>query len=80
MQHLLGLVVGAGVLVDLGEREVVGRLARLELDHLLDDRLGLGRIVQLVGAVGGDQVLERQLAELLVVGLVRADSFSAAIW
>ena len=70
-QHLFGFVIGASILVDLRQREVIRRLAGLELNHLLDDRLGLGRVVQLVGPVGRHEILERQLAELLVGGIGR---------
>jgi len=42
-------------------------VAGIELDHLLDDGFGLGRIVQLVGAVGRDQVVERQALQLGIV-------------
>ena len=66
LEHLLGLLERAGILVNLGEREVVGRLAGLELNHLLHDGLRFRRIVQLVGAVRRDEILERQRAELLV--------------
>ena len=41
MQGLLGILVSAGVFVDLHQREVVAGLVRLNLHHFLDDRFGL---------------------------------------
>ena len=70
-EHLLGLFVRPGVLVDLREREVVGRFAWIQLNHLLDDRFGLGRVVQLVGAVGRHEVVQGQLTQFLVFRLGR---------
>ena len=76
----LGHLVLARVLVNLGQLEVVRGLVRRQLDHALDDRLGLRRIGQLVGAVRRDEELERQGAfghrffgELLTGELVVVD-------
>src|SRR5262249_60191266 len=62
----LGVVIAAGVLVELRQRHVIGRLLRTVLDDFLVNRLGLGRVVQLVGPVGGGQILQRRLLPLLV--------------
>ena len=51
-QLCLGFVDAPGVLVDVGEDEVVVVVAGIELNHPLHDRLRSGRIVQLVWAIG----------------------------
>ena len=61
----------AGVVVEPGEHEVVRRIGRLELDHVLEDGLGLACVVELVGAVRRHEVLQRELAVLLVLRVVR---------
>ena len=79
--HALRFLGHAGVVVEPGQHEVVRRVAGLELDHVLQDRLGLAWVVELVGAVRGDEILQRELAELLVFRVRRdAISLSAASW
>ena len=63
-----GLLVAAGVLVNLRQLEVGRRLVRVHLDHPLDDRLGLGRVVELVGGVGGDDVFHGAALDQRVLG------------
>ncbi len=58
LECLLSFLVPAGVLIDLGELEVRGGFLRVQLDHLLDHRLGCGRVVQLVGTVSRDEILQ----------------------
>ena len=65
-EHLFGLRVVPGVLADLGEGEVVVRVLRIELDHAVDDGLLLGRVVQFVRTVSGNEELEGTRPERLV--------------
>ncbi len=62
-EHLLGFLDTAGVLVELGEAEVVVHVGRVELDDLLADRLGPVGLVQLLAPVEADEVLEAALLE-----------------
>src|SRR3954447_6269619 len=64
-QRLFRFIVAPAVFVDLGQREVVGRLVGFDLDHFLNDRLGLFRLIQFLRAVGGDEILQRKLTHLL---------------
>ena len=55
-QRLFRFIVAPAVFIDLGQREVVGRLVGFDLDHLLNDRLRFFRLIQFLRAVGGDEI------------------------
>src|SRR5439155_20394097 len=72
-ERLLGILVAPGVLVQLGELEIVRRVARVGADELLNDRLGLARVVELLRSVRREEILERELPHLRVVVALRRD-------
>ena len=53
-------LVFARVFIDLGELEVVGWFVGSQFDHALHHRFGLGRVGQLVWAIGRNQELKGQ--------------------
>src|SRR5439155_22798750 len=64
------IVVRSRVLVDLRENDIIGRLAWLELNLPLHNRLGLGRIVQLLRAVRRHEVFQGAPSEQLILRVV----------
>ena len=66
-QRLLGQLVIAALLVDVGEREVVGGFLRIELDHPLHHRFGLRRVIHLVRTVRVDQILQSEPLDLRIL-------------
>ncbi len=59
-ERRLSVFIVAAVFVNPREREIVDRFAWVHLNELLDHRLRLRRVVQLIGPVRVRQVLERQ--------------------
>ena len=64
---LLGFRIGAGILVEARELEIVAGVAWIHLNELLDHRFCLRRVVEFVGAVHLGEELEAAARQQLVL-------------